>query len=467
MPGTVLDSRSLNSLRRAVAGQVITPLDESYAEARRVWNAMIERYPAAVVRCARPADVAAAIGFARDQGMPLAVRGGGHSAAGYGVCDGGVVADLSLMRNVAVDPTRRSAWVDGGSTWADVDGATQIHGLAVTGGLVTHTGVGGLTLGGGLGHLMRRCGLTCDNLTGAELVTSAGEIMHVDEDENADLLWALRGGGGNFGAVTRFRFRVHETGREVLAGALMYPLEHGRELLRFYRDWAAELPDAMGTVVALRSAPAAPFVPKEIHGRPVVAIAPCWSGPVDEGEQWLAQLRTFEPPLVDAVKPKPYLEHQHIFDASAPHGRQHYKRNVNLAVLSDAAIDCIVDHAQSMTSPLAMTLIFQLGGAISRVPEGAAAYSDRHALFNVDIDAQWVDPHDPLADDHMQWVRAFHEALQPLGSGGSYVNFLMGDEGDDRLRAVYGAPKFERLAALKRRYDPDNVFRLNQNIRPA
>lgn len=464
---TTLDQRALKALRAAVAGQVITPLDDAYDEARRVWNGMINRYPALVVRCGRADDVRSAIQFARDQDLELTVRGGGHSAPGFGVCDGGVVVDLGLMRNCQVDAVDRSAWVDGGCTWADVDAASQAHGLAVTGGLVTHTGVGGLTLGGGLGHLMRRCGLTCDNLAGAEVVTAAGDVLAVHDEEHSDLMWALRGGGGNFGAVTRFRLRLHQVGPAVLAGVVMYPLQRGREVLRAYRDWAAQLPDAMGTVVALRSAPPAAFIPEELHGAPVVAIAVCWSGPIADGDRWLEALRQFAPPLVDAIKPKPYLEHQHIFDASAPHGRQHYKKNANLAELSDGAIDSMVDHALAVTTPRAMTLIFQLGGAIARLPEDASAYSDRRARFNVDIDAQWVDPDDPRAHDHIEWVRGVHDALLPYGTGGAYVNFLMGDEGDDRLEAVYGQEKLRRLAQLKRKYDPDNVFRHNQNIRPA
>jgi FAD/FMN-containing dehydrogenase len=463
------DSRlkdAFGSVEGRFGGELVTPDDDGFGEARRVWNGMIDRYPAVIARCRNAGDVAAAISVARANDLPVAVRGGGHSAAGFGTCDGGVVVDLSPMRTVEVDVEARTAWVGGGATWAEVDAATQAHGLAVTGGLVTHTGVGGLTLGGGIGYLMRRLGLTCDNLIGAEVVTASGTTVDVTENTHEELLWGLRGGGGNFGVVTRFRFRLHRVGPTVLAGALLYPLAEGHEVLRFYRDWAAGLPDAMTTVVALRSAPAAPHLPKELHGAPIVAIVACWSGPLAAGERVLEPLRRFKPPLVDLVGPKPYLSQQSMFDASAPHGRQNYKRNLNLAGLPDEAIDVVVDRTRRRTSPLSMTVIFQLGGAVAGVGEDDTAYSDRGAAFNIDVNAQWLDRHDVAADKHQSWVREFHAALEPVATGGAYVNFLMGDEGEGRVRSTYGAAKYERLLALKRRYDADNLFRLNQNICP-
>jgi FAD/FMN-containing dehydrogenase len=462
-----LSRRALASFRDRFRGEVITPNDETYGDARRVWNGMVDRYPAVIARCTHPGDVAVTIALAREEGVPLAVRGGGHSAAGFGVCDGGVVLDLSRLTAIEVDPSLGLARAGGGATWAELDRATQAYGLAVTGGLVTHTGIGGLTLGGGIGNLMRRCGLTCDNLVGAELVTAGGETLLVSGEEQPDLLWALRGGGGNFGVVTRFEYQLHAVGPTVLAGAVIYPLEEGRDVLRFYRDWAAALPDAMTTVVALRFAPPSPHIPKELHGRPVVMIAACWSGAIEEGERVLEPLRSSTRPLVDLIRAKPYVEHQSMFDASAPHGRQNYKRNANLGGLSDGVIDLLLEQTQRMTSPLSLTLVFQLGGAVSRVAEDATAYSDRGAMFNVDVNAQWLDAHDPRADQHAQWVRDFHEALQPFATGGAYVNFLMGDEGEDRVRSTYGAAKHQRLVGIKQRYDPGNVFRLNQNICPG
>lgn len=291
--------------------------------------------------------------------------------------------------------------------------------------------------------------------------------MLVTEEESPDLLWSLRGGGGNFGVVTRFEYRLHEIGPTVIAGAVMYPLGEAREVLRFYRDWAPALAEAMTTVVALRAAPAAPFIPSELQGRPVVAIVVCWSGPLQEGERSLEPLRDFKRPLVDLIARKPYHEHQHMFDASAPHGRQNYKRNANLADVPDGAIDVLIEYTQRKTSPLSLTLIFQLGGAVSWTAEDDTAYSNRGALFNADLNAQWLDPHDPQRDEQVQWVRDFHASLQPFATGGAYVNFLMGDEGPDRVRSTYGAAKYERLVELKRRYDPGNVFQLNQNVRPS
>jgi FAD/FMN-containing dehydrogenase len=427
---------------------------------------MITRYPAVIARCADTYDVAASIAFARELGLPIAVRGGGHSAPGFGVCDGGVVVDLSRMRTVEVDPEARVASADGGARWLEMDRATQDHGLAVTGGLVTHTGVGGLTLGGGIGNLMRLCGLACDNLVEAELVTADGVTKVVSESQDAELLWGLRGGGGNFGVVTRFQFRLHEVGPEVVAGLVMYPLAEGHRILRFYREWASGLPDEMTTVVALRAAPALPHLPREVHGQPVVAIAVCWSGRAEEGERALEPLRRFKRPLADLIGRKRYVEHQSMFDPSAPPGRANYKQHANLRDLSDGAIDVLIEYTQRLTSPHSITLIFQLGGAVSRVAEEATAFSDRQAVFNVDANAQWLDPRDPRADEHMQWARDLYAALLPFTSDGAYVNFLM-DEGLDRVRRAYGAAKYERLVALKRRWDPDNVFRLNQNIRPA
>lgn len=462
-----LDRRALRWLRTGLSGELLIPSDAGYTEARRVWNGMVDRYPALIARCVSREDVAATIAVARDHGMPLAVRGGGHSAAGFGVCDAGVVLDLSLMRTVHVDVLAKRVSVSGGATWADVDAATQAYGLAVTGGLVTHTGVGGLTLGGGIGHLMRRCGLTCDNLLTAELTTADGTQLTVNDVDLPDLMWGLRGGGGNFGVVTRFDYALHDVGPTVLAGALVYPLSAGGNVLRYYRDWAGTLPDEMTTVVALRCAPPLPFLPPALHGQPVIMISACWTGVLRMGNQVLEPLRRGTKPLVDRIEAKTYVHHQSMFDASAPHGRQNYKRNCNLAELSDPVIDLLLDSAANHTSPHSLTLVFQLGGAVARVHEDATAYSDRGAQFNIDINAQWTDPHDPRAPQHAHWVRDLHEALQPFSTGRAYINFLNGDEEGDRVRTAYGLGKYERLARLKRRYDPNNVFHINQNIRPA
>jgi len=454
------------SLRRRIAGTVIAPPDTAYAEARQVWNGVVDRYPAAIVRAAGAHDVAATVLFSREHGLPLAVRGGGHNAAGFGTCDGGLVVDLGSLNGVDVDPRAGTATAGGGSTWSAVDHATQAHGLAVTGGMVSHTGIGGLTLGGGIGNLMRRCGLTCDNLAGAELVTAGGSTIDVNDEDHADLLWALRGGGGNFGVVTRFTYRLHAIGPTVLAGMLVHPIAYGAEVLRFYRDWADSLPDEMTTVVALRTAPPSPHLPAEIHGRPIVAIAVCWSGALDEGDAVLEPLRRFRRPAADLITRKPYVDHQKMFDPSAPFGRGNYKRHANLGGLSDEVIDVLVDHTARVTSPHSITLIFHLGGQVARIHEDATAYSDRGARFNVDVNAQWLEPRDPNAERHVRWAQDLHAELKPFASRQAYVNFLT-DEGPERLRLAYGEAKYGRLAALKQTYDPDNVLRINQNIAPA
>ncbi len=462
-----VNQRALASFARQCRGETITPADEEYGEARRVWNGMIDRHPAVIVRCTDAADVAAGVQLARDQDVPLAVRGGGHSAAGFGVCDGGVVLDLARINATAVDPCTRRARVGGGATWKDLDGATQAHGLAVTGGLVSHTGVGGLTLGGGIGNLMRRCGLTCDNLVGADIVTADGIARRVDDDTDPDLMWGLRGGGGNFGVVTRFEYRLHRVGPTVLAGMLLWPIADAGDVIRFYRDWVPGVPDTLTTVLALRTAPNSPFVPEDLQGRPALAISVCWSAGIEEGERTLEPLRRMKRPVADHIGQRPYVDHQSLFDTSAPHGRQNYKRNANLTGLPDTAIDVLIEEIRRTTSRLSLVLIFQLGGAVARVAEDATAYSDRRATFNVDINAQWEAATDPAAEEHIQWVREFHAAMHPFATGGAYVNFLMGDEGTNRVRATYGDSKYDRLVRLKRRFDPDNIFRLNQNVDPG
>lgn len=311
-----------------------------------------------------------------------------------------------------------------------------------------------------------RHGLACDNVVAADLINAAGERVTVTEETTPELMWGLRGGGGNFGVVPTFEYRLHSIGPEVLAGALVYPLADGPEVLPFYRDWSPALPDEVTTVVALRSAPPSPHLPVEIHGQPVVMIAVCAVGRIEDGQRALEPLLRFKPPVVDLVEAKPYVKQQAMFDPSAPHGRQNYKRNANLAELSDAAIEVLLDATAARTSPHSMTLLFQLGGQVSRIGEDATAYSDRAASYNVDINAQWLTADDPRAPEHVEWVRHTHSRLQPLSSGGAYVNFLQGDELGDAARSAYGAAKYERLAALKRRHDPSNLFRLNHNIRP-
>jgi hypothetical protein len=438
--------------------ELIQPGDELYDEARKVWNGAIDRRPALIARCASPGDVAAALQLGRERELAIAVRGGGHSIAGLSVNDGGLVIDLSPMRAITVDLHRRTARAGAGVLWGELDAATQAHGLATVGGIVSHTGIAGLTLGGGIGWLMRKHGATVDNLLDADLVTVDGEQVRAGEEP--ELLWGLRGGGGNFGIVTEFEYRLHEVGPTVLGGPLYYALEDGPEVLRRYRDFVADAPDELTTIVNLRQAPPLPFLPTELHGRPVVTIGACYAGPIEAGERLLAPLR--EKPLVDAISPRPYADLQRLFDPSVPHGWHYHWRSWELPPLTDAAIDTLVEQAARITSPRSYIIVFQLGGAVAR--GGDSAFSQRDAAHDVNINAVWLEG-DPHAERHVQWVRDCYAALDPHARGRAYVNFLE-DEGEDRVRAAYGAATHDRLVALKRRYDPQNVLRGNQNIRP-
>jgi FAD/FMN-containing dehydrogenase len=441
--------------------ELLHPGDPAYDEARKVWNGAIDRRPAVIARCNSAADVATALELGRDRGLQIAVRGGGHSIAGWSVNDEGLVIDLSPMRAIEVDPQARTARAGGGVLWGELDAATQQHGLATVGGIVTHTGIAGLTLGGGIGWLMRRHGATVDNLLDAELVTVEGETIRAGEDP--DLLWGLRGGGGNFGVVTSFEYRLHEVGPTVLAGPLYYALEDGPEVLRFYRDLIADAPDELTTILNLRMAPPLPFIPAEFHGAPVVTVAVCYAGPVERGEAVLEPLRRFGSPLVDAISPRPYVELQRLFDPSVPHGWHYHWRSCELPPLTDEAIDVLVEQTARITSPRSYVIVFQLGGAVAR-PELDTAFSQRDAAHNVNVNAVWLEG-DSDADRHVRWVHETHAALEPHARGRVYVNFLE-DEGPERVRAAYGPATHDRLVALKRRYDPANVLRGNQNLSP-
>jgi FAD/FMN-containing dehydrogenase len=445
--------------------ELLAPGDAGYDEARKIWNGAIDRRPALIARCRATSDVVAALRVARERDLPVAVRGGGHGVAGPAVCDDGLVVDLSPMRAIAVDPARHLARAQAGVLWGELDAATQQHGLATVGGIVTHTGIAGLTLGGGIGWLMRRCGATVDNLLAADVVTADGEIVRASEDENGELLWGLRGGGGNFGVVTSFEYRLHEVGPTVLAGPIYWALEDAPEVLRFYRDFIAEAPDELTTIVNLRHAPPTPLLAPELHGTPSVAVLACYAGSLERGEEALAPLRRFGSPLADALAPRPYLELQGLFDAGLPHGWHYYWKSWELPPLGDDAIDTLVEQAAKVTNERSYIIVFHLGGAIARVGEQETAYPQRDAAHNVNINAAWL-PGDPEPERHVAWARDTFAALEPFGTGRAYVNFLA-DEGQERVRAAYGGGKYRRLVALKRAYDPANVFHLNQNIDPS
>jgi FAD/FMN-containing dehydrogenase len=460
----VLDDGIVERLRGRFAGAAITPRDAGYDHARRVWNASIQRYPALIARCTGVADVIAAVRFARERDLLVAVRGGGHNVAGNGTCDGGLVIDLSPMKGVRVDPVARRVQAQGGLVWKELDRETQAFGLAVTGGLVSSTGVAGFTLGGGIGWLQRRYGLAIDSLVSADLVTADGELLHVSADDHAELFWGLRGGGGNFGIVTCFEFDLHPVGPQVVAGLVFHRREDSPQVARCFRDFMAQAPDEVTLVLVHRLAPPAPFLPKEVHGTPVVAVVGMHAGPPEQAEGDLAELKGFGRPIVDLLQPRPYTQFQAMLDASWTPGFQNYWKAEYLAGLPDPAFDVLADGLAQITSPLSDFKIGALGGAVARVGEDDTAYSCRSAPFVLNINARWSDPQD--ADPHVAWTQDLWQAMRPWSAGGVYVNFL-GDEGQDRVRAAYGDRKYQRLVALKNRYDPTNFFRLNQNIQPG
>ena len=447
-------------------GDVIVPDHDDYDEARAVWNGTVDRRPRLIARCRSTADVAAAVRFARHRELEIAVRGGGHNVAGTAVCDGGIVIDLSAMRAVSVDPVERTAVVQGGALWGDVDHETQAHGLATTGGIVGHTGVGGLCLGGGIGWLMRKHGLTVDNLVQAEVVTAEGEIVGVSASDHPDLFWALRGGGGNFGIVSSFRFALHAVGPTVMAGPVFWAAEDTTDVLRFYREFVTDAPDELGNVVRLGTIPPLPVVDEDLHFRPAIAVGSCYAGPVDDGERAVRALRQFGTPIVDLVGPTSYVDHQGGLDDTVPHGWHYYWKATNLIRLSDEVIDIVAAHAYGAASPRSYAAMFHLGGAVARVPRDATAYPGRDVEHNIVIDAAWLpEQDDAVGAAETAWARRFVAALQPHGAG-VYVNFLDSDDDTSRVREAYGDDTYWRLAEVKAKYDPENVFHNNKNVQP-
>jgi FAD/FMN-containing dehydrogenase len=444
-------------------GRLISADHADYDIARALWNGAIDRRPRLIARCIGVADVIAAVRFARDHDLEIAIRGGGHNVAGTAVCDDGIVIDLSAMRGVRVDPADRRAWVQGGALWGDVDRETQVHGLATTGGIVSHTGVAGLTLGGGVGWLMRTYGLTVDNLLAVDIVTADGERLRASEDEHPDLFWALRGGGGNFGVVTSFEFRLHSVGPIVLAGPILWDATDAREVLRFYRDFVRDAPDALGTVVRFGTAPPLPDMPEDLHWRPVVMVGTCYAGRIEDGERALRPLRACGTPLLDQVAPTPYVEFQSALDSTVVHGWNYYWKSTHLPELRDDLVDVIVEHAFSRSSPRSYVAMFHLKGAVSRVAQGVTAFGNRQASHAITLDSVWRQGED-FGDRDTAWTRRFFAALGRFRAG-VYVNFLGGDEDPDRVREAYGDSVYERLVEVKTAYDPDNVFHYNQNIR--
>jgi FAD/FMN-containing dehydrogenase len=445
-------------------GELIHPGDHAYDEARKVFNGMIDRKPVLIARCAGADDVAAAVRLAAEQHLPISVYGGGHGVTGAAVCDAGICVDLRGMKDITVDADARTVRAEGGLTWGEFDAATQAHGLAVTGGRVSTTGVAGLALGSGSGWLERKLGFTCDNLVQAEVVTADGRQVVASERENPELFWGLRGGGGNFGVVTAFHFRLHPVGPIVLGGMLMFPAAMARDLVRFWRDFMLEAPDEVGSGLAFITAPPEEFVPEPVRGQPVIGVVCCYAGQVDDGVEAFRPLREFGPPGLDMVEPMPYVAVQQLLDPPAVKGMQNYWTADFFAELPDEAVDVLVEHATSPVSPLTQIIVVPGGGAIAEVDEDATAFGQRSAPWNIHYLSMWPDP----ADDerNIAYTRALATAMKRWTTGRVYLNFI-GDEGLDRVEAAFGPQKYARLQALKAAWDPDNLFHHNQNIPPA
>jgi FAD/FMN-containing dehydrogenase len=457
-----LDATRLSEFRAEFRGELVQPGDGHYDAARRVFNGMIDRRPSVIAYCTGVADVAAAVCFARDNDLLVAVRGGGHNVAGNAVCDNGLVIDLSRMKGIRVDPTNRWVEAQAGVTLGELDRETQLFGLATPSGMISTTGIAGLTLGGGVGWLMRQDGLTCDNLLAADLITADGRALTASQTENPELFWGVRGGGGNFGIVTSFRFRLVPVST-VLGGLVFYPIAKAKALLRTYRQLCATASDDLTTIASFATLPADPSLPAELHHQIVFLVGVCHIGATDVAEREVAPFRTMGPPLLDGIGPMSYTALQTMYDASFPAGLQHYWRSAYLDELDDAAIDALVDYAVTVTSPLTGIDLHLMGGAVARVPADATAFGHRGAPWLVNIYAIWTDPSE--GERHIEWLRGLSAALRPR-SRGVYVHFLA-DEGETGVRASYDARAYARLVALKDQYDPTNLFRMNQNIKPT
>jgi FAD/FMN-containing dehydrogenase len=459
----MLKQHAVDNVRTRLRGPVVAAGDAEYEEVRKIWNAAITKRPAVFARCTANEDVIAALQFARERDMEVAVRSGGHNVAGTALSNGGVVIDLQLMKAVHVDPERRRLRVQAGVRLGDVDRATEPFGLALVSGINSETGLAGLTLGGGIGWLMRKYGLTIDHLISAELVTVGGEVLEVSAKQNSELFWAIRGGGGNFGIVTSFEFNLVPLGPEVYGGIVLYPAEQASEVLPQYREWARTAPDEVTTILMLRRN-AFPWAGAELQGRPIVGVGALYSGVADRGGPVLAPLHQFGNVLASSIQKRFWTQHQSMIDASAPAGRLYYWKSHYLPGLSDPAIDVIVNNAWQFSSPYSLTLLSHMGGAIRRHSEDETAFSGRDAEFTININCGATEL--DLYERDRAWVREWFDALTPHSTGGMYVNFIPEDSGE-RVREVYGESKYRRLSELKSQYDPHNVLRVNQNIKPA
>ncbi|GAA3986605.1 FAD-binding oxidoreductase [Actinomadura viridis] len=453
---------TIEQLREQTRGPVITSDDAGYEDARKVHNAMIDRRPRAIVQCVDAGDVMVAVDFARENELDLSVRGGSHSVPGFSTNDDGVVIDLSAtMRGVRVDPRSRTARAEGGCAWGDLDHATHAFGLATTGGIISTTGIAGLTLGGGIGHLSRGYGLSADNLISADVVTADGRFLQADEQENEDLFWALRGGGGNFGVVTSFEYRLHPV-KDIYAGLFFFPLDRARDVLEFYRDYIVKAPEELGMFPAFQLAPPLPFIPESEHGKPFCIVVACWAGPLEQGENALAPVREVAPVVAELVTPMPYPVLNSAFDELNPPGLQHYWKASFASELTDGAIAAHIENGPRVPAVNSVMHIYPINGACHRVAPDATAFAYRDATFATVVAGMWPDP--AQNSENIQWVRDYHRALEPHSARGGYINFMAGDD-THRIRDNY-RENYDRLVSVKRTYDPDNLFHMNQNIKP-
>jgi FAD/FMN-containing dehydrogenase len=459
---TTLLNEKIDRLKTNLKGHVVLPADPNYDEVREIWNATIDRRPAIIVQCGAADDVPQAIALARENKLEISIRGAGHNIAGNAVCDRGMTIDLSTMKNVRIDAQKMRAYVEPGATLADFDKAAQVHGLATPVGINSTTGIAGLTLGGGFGWLTRKYGLTIDNLVSAEMITADGNKIRTSANENPDLFWAIRGGGGNFGVVTEFEFALHPVGPEILAGLIVFPLSQAKQVLTQYRKFAQSAPEELNVWVALRKAPPLPFLPDRVHGTEVVILPVFYTGDPIEGEQLIEPLRSFGDACGEHIGVQPYVEWQQAFDPLLTRGARNYWKSHNFTELSDGVLDAIVEFASKLPSPQCEIFIGCISGASNRISADATAYYHRDAQFVMNVHGRWDDvAHDETC---IAWAREFFQTAAPYASAGGYVNFMTQEEGD-RVAAAYGS-NYDRLVQLKQRYDPENIFHLNQNIKP-
>lgn len=458
-----ISKEKIANFKSRIKGQIILPTDSTYGEVRKIWNAMIDRQPALIVRCGEADDVPHVIAFARENGLEISVRGAGHNIAGNALCDDGITIDFSTMRDIRVDPERLRAYVEPGATLADLDEATQSHGLATPVGINSTTGIAGLTLGGGFGWLTRKYGMTIDNLVSVEAVTANGKRIRASEDENADLFWALRGGGGNFAVVTQFEFKLHRIGPEILAGLAVFPFDQAKQVLTQYREFVQLAPEELNVWAVLRKAPPLPFLPEQVHGKEVVVLVAFYTGEPAQGRKLIEPLLRFGDAYGEHIVSQPYIQWQKAFDPLLTPGARNYWKSHNFIELSDGALDSMIEFAGKLPSPQCEIFIGLIAGAANRIPPNAMAYGHRDTKFVLNVHGRW----DENTEDQrcIAWARAFFQATAPYASAGAYVNFMTGDE-TDRVATAYGT-NYDRLAQIKKQYDPDNVFHLNQNIKPA